>query len=182
MGTKQTLLAAVAVTALMPALVKTAVAEQRPQSQEYRNVNYGYAVRLPPGTTIITSEPPAPNHGFGVQLTPTVYLWVDGHHTEDAHNLRETLDEDRQSDPFGGCHELTHGTATLGGQRAFKRVVRCRHESTNDTLVIETELVTFRPNVQYTVGIQRPARERLSPESERVFRAVVDGFRFIPRD
>ncbi len=57
-----------------------------PTSEEYRNVDYAYAVTLPTGTHYEMSEPPASNHGFTVNLGPSVSVRVDSSST-DARDL-----------------------------------------------------------------------------------------------
>src|SRR5262245_5179884 len=75
---------------------------------EYRNTNYGYAVRLPEGITIETTEAPAPSHGFGVMLNGGGQLWVDGSLAESAKTLQEALGEQRRATP-SRCREVSYG-------------------------------------------------------------------------
>lgn len=67
---------------------------------EYCNVEYGYLVRLGNDLRVYVSTPPAPNHGFGVNLRPGApdkpdidsipYLWVDASYDAlDARGLRK---------------------------------------------------------------------------------------------
>src|SRR3954467_7089546 len=48
----------------------------------YRNVDYGYRVRLPAGTTYERPPAPFPNHGFQVPLAAGDTLWVDASYTD----------------------------------------------------------------------------------------------------
>ena len=45
----------------------------------YTNGDYGYAVTIPKNMAAFRTPPPAPNHGFGMNLStmPDSYLWVD---------------------------------------------------------------------------------------------------------
>jgi hypothetical protein len=161
--------------------IVTASAQTISAPSEYRNDSYEYAVTLPPGVKILASEPPAPDHGFGIKLTSTTQLWVDGSYVEAAHNLRETIEEEKRIEKLGHCRLLRTRAASLGGEAAVERVLRCKDESTDNKSVIDTRVITYRANVDYSVSIRRPAGERLSPDAERLFRAVIEGFRFAPR-
>ena len=46
----------------------------------YTNPNYRFSVTVPDSVHAFGTAPPAPNHGFGINLSkmPYSYLWVDG--------------------------------------------------------------------------------------------------------
>src|SRR5947209_17398721 len=45
----------------------------------YSNYDYAYSVRIPAGLTGFRAAAPAPNHGFGIELSeqPKSSIWVD---------------------------------------------------------------------------------------------------------
>jgi hypothetical protein len=51
-----------------------------PLVSQYTNADYGYSVPIPEHYRIRRSDPLAPNHGFGIDLSemPPSYLWIDG--------------------------------------------------------------------------------------------------------
>jgi len=51
-----------------------------PLVAQYTNADYGYSVPIPEHSQIRRSDPLAPNHGFGIDLSemPPSYLWIDG--------------------------------------------------------------------------------------------------------
>src|SRR5712692_10458165 len=89
-------------------------------SYEYRNRDNGYAVRIPTDLKIETNQPPLPNHGFTVRLTPTTLLWADASST-DALTLDAAVTEERDN-RAEGCRETTHRPSHLGELLAVELV------------------------------------------------------------
>jgi hypothetical protein len=151
-------------------------------SDEYRNSNYGYAVRLPAALKIETTKPPFPNHGFLVRLTPTTQLWVDGSFT-DALTLDAAVTEQRgiRGDR---CREISHRPSRLGSLSAVESVFRCTGDPFRPESTIVTEVVALRDrdgSIEYTVKSQHPVDDAAGAESERIFRSLIDGFYVIDR-
>jgi hypothetical protein len=152
-------------------------------SYEYRNSNYGYAVRLPAALKIETTEPPFPNHGFLVPLAPTTELWVDAFFT-DALTLDAAVMEEREI-RGDRCREITRRPSRLGSLSAVESVFQCTGEPPRAQSTIVTEVMALRDrdgSIEYTVKSQHPVVDDATwAESERVFRRLIDGFYLIDR-
>ena len=62
----------------------------------YQNWDYGYEVRIPINLFGYGSQPPAPNHGFGILISrsPKAYVWVDASYNvaEETNSLKKIAD------------------------------------------------------------------------------------------
>lgn len=150
----------------------------------YHNYNYGFSVDLPGGMVGGTSPPPAPQHGFGVDLDnpksvrwlrgdfPESYLYVDGsYNSREWTRLDDAVREHLASLREGGENVRVVGRAktTLAGLRAVRIVA---HYEKDGAVVVSDEIVAFREDgdVVYTVELttmlsnyerDRPALEEM---------------------
>jgi len=159
------------------ALVTGSAQEAAP---EYRNVDYGYAVRLPKDIKIEVTEPPAPNHGFGVHVTPDAYVWADASYAEAAGTLGEAVAETRAL-LQERCRETRHRTTGLGTLPAVELVLRCRSRDEAHAATIRNEVIAFRHGIRYSIALERSASEAGNARLERTFRDLIEGFTLIPR-
>lgn len=168
--------AMIQVTAILTA---TVTAQRQTSPNEYRNVDYGYAVRIPAGLTIQTNEAPMPNHGFAIRLSPTTRAWADASYAEAATTLAEAFAEQRRSAP-DGCHEKAHKSTRMNRLPAIELVLNCEPGSSRVVATTITEVTSFRGTIIYVIGLERPLNDT-SAESEAVFKRLVGGFRLIRR-
>lgn len=93
----------------------------------YTNADYGYAVTIPKGMTAFRTPAPAPNHGFGMNLskTPDSYLWVDASY--DVLEYSGTLAEWEVASLLGrGANNAiirNQSTTSLGGLSAVHIII-----------------------------------------------------------
>lgn len=156
--------------------------------KRYVNCDYGYSVEIPTGVVVHGEEPPAPNHGFGVNMrslntTRNVgsdntrdYLYVGA-----EYNVYDSPDDrDRAGTPAkyirlflraSEPHTIQWSTATFGGLRA----ARAKTVSGDR---IEEWTVAFRGGIIYEFHL------RTATAYYRKDRAVVDrltrGFKLLP--
>lgn len=160
----------------------TVTAVDHPSAQwpvhAYRNLTYGFVVRLPVGVTILTNAPEAPDHGFGIRLADTTYIWTDASYNEDASTLDGTVAEVRGL-LADTCRELSHKRTRLGGLRAIELSMQCV-DRVSGNRVNRTDVIAYRHLIKYSISIERPLAAIRSLESERVFNALIRGFSFIP--
>ena len=162
---------------------KAAAQGNNPHARQYRNENYGYAVRIPAGLEIETSKPPNPNHGFGIKLAPAT-LWVDASYTDDV-SLHAVMASEREI--WGDkCQELTSKSTLLGRLPASRIVLKCAGKAEGDvptavTLIVALLSQPHNGRIKYEIGSQGPLSREPSVNVEQVFRKVVEGFYLIPR-
>lgn len=154
-------------------------AQRRRSPDEYRNVNFGYAVRLPVGLKIETSQPPNPNHGFLVRLAPTTQLWVDASST-DALTLDAAVAEEHEI-RGDRCRETRRKPNRLGRLSAVEIAWRCMGESSGNDSTIKTTVVAVRGGIKYTVNSQWPVDGDTANKTERILRRLIAGFYLISR-
>lgn len=179
----------------------TAVAEDAEQSAvfdkgSYENYAYGYSVRIPYGFVGMGSTPPAPQHGFGIDLDnprstawahgdefPKSYIYVDGSYNSlewkrldevvNAHlgYLREDMDVRVQS----------RTQTRLGSLRAARLVA---HYAEDGVEMVSDQVFAFRvdedgaASVVYTLGLTTP---RAKYERDRpVLEELARGWRLQP--
>ena len=141
----------------------------------YENYAYGYSVEIPAGMAGVGSTPPAPQHGFGIDLDrplsiawmrgtefPKSYLYVDGSYNslewerlDDAVNANlNVLREDGRDVRV----RFRHGT-TLGVLPAVRVVA---HYEQDGVEMVNDEIVAFRTetggqvSVVYTLALSTP--------------------------
>ncbi len=153
-------------------------------ASEYRNVNYGYAVRVPAGVKLETSKPPNPNHGFGLKPTPATLLWVDASYTDDD-SLLAVMASERQI--WGDdCQEVAREPTVLGVLRASRMTLHCvgkavRDAPTSVTVVVALFSQAHNGRIKYEVGFQGPLQGgAVATNAEQVFNKLVKGFYRIP--
>lgn len=150
----------------------------------YYNYNYGFSVDLPSGMVGGTSPPPAPQHGFGVDLDnpksadwgdgdwPKSYLYVDGSYNS---SFLESLDAAAERAlrflAEDGCvvNEVKRTRTRLAGLRA-ERVVALYKKRGEVMVMVKDEIVALRKGddgeveVVYTIALDTPlpnyARDR----------------------
>ena len=137
----------------------------------YENYTYGYSVRIPDGMIGLGETPPAPQHGFGIDLdnprstrwpygteSPKSYVYVDGSYNslewrrpDDAVNfsLRCLREKARN-------FRVRSRTATrLGGLRAVRVVALYEQEGAE---MVRDEVVAFAEGASpvYTLSLSTP--------------------------
>lgn len=142
----------------------------------YRNVDYGYRVRLPAGTTYERSPAPFPNHGFEVPTASGDTVWVDASYTDSlslAGVVRENLEI------HGQCAVQAQRDARLGGLPAREIVYRCPPERRGQAAQEWREVVALRNTIVYTVGVRRA--DAVTAAGARLYDAARAGFATTPR-
>jgi hypothetical protein len=142
----------------------------------YRNVDYGYRVRLPEGTRYERSRAPFPNHGFQVPSAAGDTLWLDASYT-DSLTLAGAV---RGSSALAEGCELTGQRPTrLGGLAARELVYRCRPGGPGGPEREQREVLALRGGILYTVGIRRAGG--VSRSGGDLYAAARAGFATTPR-
>lgn len=141
----------------------------------YRNVDYGYRVRLPAGTAYERSPAPYPNHGFQVPLAAGDTLWVDASYT-DSVTLSGAV---RGEAAPAGCEAAGQRATRLGELPARELVYRCRPARRGGRALERREVLALRGGILYTVGIRRAGA--LSRPGAELFAAARAGFATTPR-
>ena len=137
----------------------------------YENYVYGYSVKIPDGMVGVGSTPPAPQHGFGIDLDnprstewngrpefPKSYLYVDGSYNslewerlDDAVNAHlRYIRED------GGNVRVWNRTQTrLGGLRAVRLVALYEQDGVE---MVSDEIVSLNgeTGVVFTLSLSTP--------------------------
>jgi hypothetical protein len=64
-----------------------------PVTGRYIDVDYGFSVLIPSNVKAFRTPEPAPNHGFGINLSesPYSYLWVDGSYAVGDYDTEQDL-------------------------------------------------------------------------------------------
>src|SRR4051812_42254805 len=140
----------------------------------YRNVDYGYRVRLPAGTTYERPPAPFPNHGFQVPLAAGDTLWVDASYT-DSLTLAGAV---RGEAAPAGC-EVAGRPTRLGALPARELVYRCPPGRPGGGARERREVLALRGGILYTVGIRRAGA--VSRAGADLYAAVRTGFATTPR-
>jgi hypothetical protein len=127
----------------------------------YRNVDYGFSVEIPNGLMGEGDSAPAPNHGFGIILSPgKSTLWVDASY---------------EATP----HEFGRFNARLGRLKAERK---SRMENENGVQVFHESVVARgfdrQSPIIYTIQVDTTSEYR--EEAVRTFHALVKSFRTFP--
>jgi hypothetical protein len=137
----------------------------------YENYVYGYSVKLPAGMVGMASPPPAPQHGFGIDLDnprstdwihepdfPKSYLYVDGCYNSmeyagvnDA--VRSHLSALRENGK--NVRVLSRTATSLGGLRAA-RVVTHYEEDGEEMVSDEVVAIGGGADVVFTLALSTP--------------------------
>jgi hypothetical protein len=141
----------------------------------YRNYVYGYSVEIPAGMVGLGSAPPAPQHGFGIDLDnprstawirgpefPKSYVYVDGSddspgyaRLDDAVNAHLSLLREKGRDVRVRVRE----ERLLGGLPAVRVVAHFEQEGVE---MVSDKMVAFRreeggqTSAVYTLGLSTP--------------------------
>jgi hypothetical protein len=148
----------------------------------YRNSTYGYSVALRPGTRGTRTEPPAPEHGFGITLNKRLgdYLWVNAEYDVLALQTAEGAAR-HEMNSFSSQYKMSvlqDIPTALGGADA-RDVILANGSGTGQFNYIHFLLayrpVAGQPGIIYLVGLRQKAR---SSEAERMLSDIVRSFRF----
>lgn len=137
----------------------------------YEDYVYGYSVEIPSGMVGLGPTPPAPQHGFGIDLDnprstawgrgpefPNSYVSVDGSHNsmeyagpEDAVNYRLSFLREKGRNVRVLTREGTH----LGGLPAVRVVARYERDGVE---MVSDEIVAFAEEASpvYTLSLSTP--------------------------
>lgn len=159
----------------------------------YENYVYGYSVRLPAGVVASGSAPPAPDHGFGIDLGdpgstawngrpdfPPSYLYVDGsYNSYDWERLDDAVESRLEflREKGRGVRVLSRAETRLGGLRALRVVARYERGGVE---MMSDEVVAFGEEASpvYTLSLTTP---RSKYERDRpVLEALMEGWRLQP--
>ena len=159
----------------------------------YRNYTYGYSVEIPAGMVGMGSTPPAPQHGFVINLdsprstrgpygaeAPKSHVYVDGSYNsleweqlEDAAGFNFKW----RHKCFESVRQVSREWTRLGGLRALRVVLRYESDGVE---MVNDETVAFRtegkdPSPVYTLDLDTPLSkyERDRP----VLEALLKGWR-----
>ena len=142
----------------------------------YRNVDYGYRVRVPAGTRYEMPPAPFPNHGFQVPLAAADTLWVDASSTDSLTLAGAVRGEAALAE---GCEVAGERPTRLGGLAARELVYRCRPGHPGGRARERREVLARRGEILYTVGIRRAGG--VSRPGAELFAAVRARFATTPR-
>ncbi|HEX8719613.1 MAG TPA: hypothetical protein VF736_03135 [Pyrinomonadaceae bacterium] len=144
----------------------------------YDNYVYGFSVDLPAGMLGVGSAPPAPNHGFGIDLDapgsaewarrpgfPESYLYADGSYNSLEWRRLDEAVESRLSflrEEGANVRVQSRAWTRLGGLRALRVVAR--YERGGEPMVSDG-IVAFdggggdAPSIVYTLDLTTPLSE-----------------------
>lgn len=150
----------------------------------YTNVDYGYSVRIPDSLTAFRSTPPAPNHGFGMDLSesPRSYLWVDASY--DVFEYSGTLAESIRDSLIdrGAAHaKIRKESSTRLGNLSAVHVI-IDYELRGSAMISETINARRKANgigIIYSINLES-ARERFERDS-KVVEALRREWRLLPK-
>lgn len=150
----------------------------------YLNKDYGYFVHLKDGLSGSNLAPPAPQHGFGINLKPSTagYVWVMAYYDALMVGSVERAAE-QESHRFveqDGLLVIEDKPATLSGLAAREVVLSDRagkHAINYVRLLVVYRKVPGEVGIIYQIGLQQHTR---SAEGEAVVSSIVDSFRMVP--
>lgn len=133
----------------------------------YSNFDYGFAVKLPENLTGFRPDAPAPNHGFGLDLSkrPKSYVWVDASYNSldwdglnDAMNFHIGALKDEKNK---GVVLLKKEQVPLSTLKAVRFTIKYKAVTTNEDRIDEL-IVAFRnlrksDPIVYTIGLTTSA-------------------------
>ena len=163
----------------------------------YVNYGYGYSVEIPAGMVGVGSTPPAPQHGFGIDLDhprstawdsapdfPQSYIYVDGSgNSLDWMQLEEAIGSNLSFLREGGTNVRLNSKrpARIGGLRALRVVALYEKdgvEMVSDAVFAFREDGEDAPSFVYTLSLKTPLSkyERDKP----VLEALMESWRLQP--
>lgn len=160
---------------------------ESPLVAQYTNADYGYSVPIPEHSKVRRSDPLAPNHGFGIDLSemPYSYLWVDGTFYSEDFTVSEVPQVTIRGLRDRGAVKiklLKSVSTQLGGLSAMHFVIE--YELNRNPMVSET-IWALRPAnkgssaIHYSIVLEC-ARERFDQDSQSVER-LRQGWHLLPR-
>lgn len=119
-------------------------------ADQYTNVDYGYSVLIPEHLRIRRSDPLAPNHGFGIDLSdkPPSYLWVDGTFYSEDFTVSEVPQVTIRGLQYRGAANIK-----------LRNKVRIRLGGLSAMLFIIDYELKQKPMVSETIWALRPAKK-----------------------
>jgi hypothetical protein len=142
----------------------------------YRNVDYGYRVRLPTGAAYERSPAPSPNHGFQVPVAAGDTLWVDASYTDSLTLAGAVRGAAALAE---GCTVAGQRPTRLGALPARELVYRCPPVRRSGRARERREVLALRGGILYTVGIR--GADGVSRSGANLFAAARAGFATTPR-
>jgi hypothetical protein len=161
--------------------------DEVPLVDQYTNADYGYSVPIPERSRIRRSDPLAPNHGFGIDLseTPPSYLWVDGTFYSEDFTVPEVPQVTIRGLQYRGAVNIKLRKAfstRLGSLSAMHFIID--YKLKEQPMVSET-IWALRPAqkdssaIHYSIVLEC-ARERFNQDSQ-VVEKLRQGWRLLPR-
>jgi len=150
----------------------------------YSNKDYGYSVQLKDGLSGSNLAPPAPQHGFGIDLKPgsAGYVWVNADYDALMAGSVERAAE-QESQRFAGqdgVRVIEDKPAMLSGLPA-REVILSNPTGKNRVnyvrLLVAYRKVSGEVGIIYVIGIQQ---HTMSAAGEAVFSSVAHSFRTVP--
>jgi hypothetical protein len=150
---------------------------------EYRNVDYAYAVSLPEELHYQMNRAPNPNHGFRIDVAPSAFVWMDSSYTDDP-TLSQAVDSERRMWEERSCAIARAEPKQLDGRNAAQITLKCdTHPKGNRPTIVSLLMALASPanrgQIRYEIGMQYPSGTASATRTEQVFRAVQAGFHFL---
>ncbi len=130
---------------------------------QYINYNYGYSVVIPKGLVAITAPPPAPQHGFSIELSkkPESYIWVDGSYGEKEEIVSLEVAVDKHLDWFKtegiDIVVLKRSLIRLHNLQAMQLVIGYKDIKSNKSMLHEKIIAISKKKrkigIVYTIGL-----------------------------
>ncbi len=147
----------------------------------YVNPNYGYSVKIPNGIRGETLAPPAPQHGFGVDLNRKSKgsIWVDGSYDSSLLGSADALARDTALE-FAKKYNLTVASnVVLKFSELEARDVVLENVAKTGTINYIHFILAFRkrvgqPGIVYTIGILEDSKDA---SAENLYSRIVNSFR-----
>lgn len=139
---------------------------------------YAYRVTVPPGLTGLKTHPPAPQHGFTIDLSSGAYISVDGSYNAQFFPTARHAAEARAE--FLASKQISqplHQNTKLSGLPAIETTIRYRENKS----ALEREhrsiiaLRPAKPEIRYEILLDGP--RPLPAAALQSFRAIQQSFR-----
>ena len=150
----------------------------------YVNKDYGYSVQLKDGISGSNLAPPAPQHGFGIDLKPggAGYVWVYAvYDALMAGSVERAAEQESQVFVEQDAVRLTEDKpSTLSGLPAREVVLSNRAGKSRMNyihLLVAYRKVPGEGGVIYVIGLQQ---HTASAAGKAVFSSIVQSFRTVP--
>ena len=134
---------------------------------------YAYRVNIPPGLTGLKAPPPAPQHGFAIDLGSGARISVDGsYNATDYPTARRAAEA--HADSLKGAQPRYHRT-TLAGLPAVETIIHHQQRERRSVIALRQH-----PPVGIVYEIVLDAPLPLASEHLQVFRALQKSFQLTP--